>query len=59
MGVRIAQSIQRLGYGLDGEGFECRQTQQIFLFCNTSSLAPDRAGPYSMGTVGTVVLSRG
>jgi len=45
MGVGIAQSVSRLGYGLDGARFGCQQTQEIFLFCKTSSLAPSRSQP--------------
>jgi len=45
MGVGIAQSVSRLGYGLDGAGFGCRQKQEIFVICKTSSLASSRAQP--------------
>jgi len=38
-----AQSVQRLGYGLDDPGFESRQEQKLFLFPETSitSLGPN------------------
>jgi hypothetical protein len=31
-----AQSVCRLGYGLEGRSFETRQQQEIFLFSKTS-----------------------
>jgi hypothetical protein len=45
-----AQAIYRLGYELDGPGFESRQEEDMFFFSKTSKQAVVQTAHNSMGT---------